>query len=888
MDETNNEQSAQSVDAAVTIEANIAKPDGSYGTDQIRVLEGLEAVRKRPAMYIGDTFERGYHHCVYEAVDNSIDEAMAGYCSHIDIILGKDGSCTVKDNGRGIPVGMKELSNGVVKPTLEVVLTQLHAGGKFGDGGYKVSGGLHGVGVKCVNALSEWMEVEVRREGKIHRIAFSRGEVTSPFAVVGDANDTGTTISFKLDNEIFFKEGEEEGGPREYFSFKWDILSKRLKELSFLNPGVTIRFTDERDGRHEEYYHKNGIIGFVESVNSGKNPLCPIISLTGAQKASSGVGMVAVDVALQYIAGKDTESIYTFANNINTHEGGTHLAGLRMALSREIKKYIDANKLDKKAGDKKYEFASEDFTQGITCVISVKVPEPQFEGQTKTKLGNSDCRKIVSQVAGDELKKYLDENPTIGKALAEKAIRARDTRIKVAAAIDNIKKENSSSGIHFLGKLAECSSKKREECELFIVEGDSAGGSAKKGRDRTRQAILPLRGKVLNVERASIEKMLENNEIKSLISAIGGGFGDYRPVGEGATNDTSDVDVEPEENSPNATASSKNVKKNEKIAFDVSKIRYNKIVIMTDADVDGAHIRTLLLTFFYRCMRPLIEHGHVYIAQPPLYQIKHGKKGEYVESDAELTSKLIKIGAEQFSYTSADETMKIESTSMPSILETLAAAESICNRLRKQNIDLKRYFEARKPETGDFPNYRVITDVDGNPQEHYVFTIEESMALKREVSEKLECNVEELDDLENPNYNSAEIRQSNELRRLMSALHNYGFKLGDFLGNEETELGSLCDEKGQKYPIKSLLELLDVVRTRGKKGLTIQRYKGLGEMDADQLYETTMDPVRRKMKRAVLENSEESEKIFSMLMGDEVGPRRKFIEENALLADVDA
>ena len=871
--------------------ASHVSEDQDYGAGQIQVLEGMEAVRKRPAMYIGDTFERGYHHCVYEVVDNSIDEAMAGFCTHVDVTLNADGSCTVRDDGRGIPVDMHPTEH---RPAVEVVLTVLHAGGKFGNGGYKVSGGLHGVGVSCVNALSDWLEVEVRRDGKIHRMRFSRGHVTKPLEVVGacPADETGTTVTFHLDKEIFH---DDQGNT---YDFKWDILAKRFKELSFLNPGVTINFADENTGKRETYYHKDGIVGFIRSVTRGRASIEPDPAVRDAKLPCDRAEVISVkgvedgvsaEIALQYVDEKYDESIFTFANNINTIEGGTHLSGFCSALTGMVNNYARANKLLKESEEN---LAGEDIREGIVCVISVKVPNPQFEGQTKTKLGNSNVAGIVQRLVGSKLKDYFDENPKVAQAIVTKAVGSQRARFAARKAREMARNDNKKLG-KFLGKLKDCSSRNRDECELFLVEGDSAGGSAMKGRDTRTQAILPLRGKVLNVQKARIDRILANQEIHSLISAIGGGFGNNE--------------------------------------FDVSKIRYDKIVIMTDADVDGAHIRTLLLTFFYNQMRPLIEHGHVYIAQPPLYGIKKNKNIEYIESDVKLTARLIALGAEEFSFASADGASKVESRDMPDLLRALAASEDLCNRLVKQNVDIRRYFRERNA-AGEFPRFRVLSDTDGNPVESYVFKQSEVDAIKRQTAAALaglsEPPAEEspdgrapsrpeggsgaaetpegldeaapaaspfaaalasLDEPENPNFTCTEILQAGTLRRNMDTLAElYHLPASAFWGAEGATIGTITDTKGNATPVESLMDLLEQVRARGRKGLTIQRYKGLGEMDWDQLYDTTMDPAKRKMLRVSLDSAVDADKTFSLLMGDEVAPRRNWIESNALMANIDA
>ena len=542
-----------------------------YGVDKIKVLEGLEAVRKRPAMYIGSTNERGLHHLVEEVVDNSVDEALAGYCNRIDVVINEDGSITVIDNGRGIPVETHE-EFGI--SGLEVVMTKLHAGGKFESGAYKVAGGLHGVGVSVVNALSKWLVAEVKREGKIYRQRYERGKPVSPVEIVGDANETGTTITFMPDDEIF-------GGK----TFDYNILRKRLQEIAFLNKGLKVRLVDRKSGREDEFHYEGGIEEFVRYINKSRNPLHDVVYLFGEKDG------VQVEIALQYTDGY-TENIFTFVNNINTREGGTHLSGFKSALTRVLNEYGRKNIFKNNES-----LGGEDVREGLTAIVSCKVPDPQFEGQTKTKLGNSEVKGIVETIVYDKLSIYLEENPQVAKTIIDKAMQAAKARDAARKARELVRKKSYLESIALPGKLADCTSSDPKKCELFIVEGDSAGGSAKQGRNRETQAILPLKGKILNVEKASFDKILENDEIKAIIASIGTGIGDE---------------------------------------FDIRKANYHKIIIMTDADVDGAHIRTLLLTFFFRYMKPLIQNGYVYIAQPPLYRIKKGKKEYYAYSDEEM------------------------------------------------------------------------------------------------------------------------------------------------------------------------------------------------------------------------------------------------------------
>lgn len=631
--------------------AQVTAVEGDYGANQIQILEGLEAVRKRPGMYIGSTSARGLHHLVYEVVDNSIDEALAGYCTHIEVTIHKDNSITVTDNGRGIPVDMHESG----KPAVEVVLTVLHAGGKFGGSGYKVSGGLHGVGVSVVNALSTSMDVKVKRDGKVYEISFEKGVTKEPLHVIGETAETGTYVHFVPDAEIF-----------DETVYDYDTLRHRLRELSFLNRGITIILTDERpeEVRQETFYFEGGISSFVEHLNRNKEVINPEPVYFNGTKDTT-----VVEIALQYNTSY-SENIYSFVNNINTEEGGTHLAGFKSALTRAANDFARRQGIIKNNEDN---LVGEDIREGLTCVISIKLREPQFEGQTKTKLGNSEVRGIVDSIVSEGLSEYFEENPVISKKIIEKSIMASRAREAARKARELTRRKNALEVSSLPGKLADCSVKDPEQAEIYIVEGDSAGGSAKQGRDRRFQAILPLRGKILNVEKARLDKILNNEEIRTMITAFGSGIGSE---------------------------------------FDITKRRYGKIIIMTDADVDGAHIRTLLLTFFYRYMRPLIENGHVYIAQPPLYQIRKGRSHWYTYSDEELAQKLDEIG---------------------------------------------------------------------------------------------------------------------------------------------------------------------------RDGITVQRYKGLGEMNPEQLWETTMDPEKRTVLQVHLREAEEADSIFTILMGDKVEPRRRFIEEHANL-----
>ena len=722
-------------------------PAADYNAANIQVLEGMEAVRKRPAMYIGDTGERGYHHLVYEVVDNSIDEALAGYCSMIDVIINKDGSLTVQDNGRGIPVDMHPTQH---RPAIEVVLTILHAGGKFDGSNYKVSGGLHGVGVSCVNALSDWMKVEVKRGGKLHSIEFSRGQVTKPLEVIGECGgETGTKVTFYPDHGVFSCR-----------AFKWEILCARLRELAFLNRGVTIHFRDDEGAEHHEdtFHFEGGLDEFVEYLNVNKKPLSPVIHFEGEKQGLTG--MVQAEVSMQYNDGYSTIE-QTYCNNIRTIEGGTHLSGFRAALTRTINKYGTEAKIIKE----KDSLTGDDMREGLTVIVSVKVPQPQFEGQTKTKLGNGEVEGIVGSIVSDKLMTFFEENPAIAKAVIEKTLLAARAREAARAARESTRRKGVMDGLSLPGKLRDCSDRDPAKTELFLVEGDSAGGSAQKGRDRRTQAILPLRGKVINVEKARMDRVLANTEIRTMITAIGCGFAEE---------------------------------------WDISKARYHKIVIMTDADVDGAHIRTLLLTFFYRKMPELIEKGYVYLAQPPLYKVERRKKSEYVLTDADLTEKLLTLGLDDFEVKGKDGSV-MEKDAAANLMRLLAEIESTVKALADRGYDARQLLES----------------------------------------------------------NELQGSGASMLKKQFESLAGMGFAADDYFGGH-------------------LPGLLDQVRAHGKQGLSIYRFKGLGEMDAEELYDTTMNPEKRRMLRVTLNDAVKADQMFTLLMGDEVEPRRRFIEENAL------
>ncbi len=797
-----------------------------YDADSITVLGGMEAVRKRPAMYIGDTGARGLHHCVYEVVDNSIDEALAGYCNHIQVTLNADGSISINDDGRGIPVDLHETEQ---KPALEVVLTTLHAGGKFDHSSYKVSGGLHGVGVSCVNALSEWMEAEVRREGKVYHQRYERGVPVTDLETIGTTKSTGTKITFFPDDEIF-----------QTLEFNWDTLAAHLRELAFLNKGLEIKLRQEEPAREEVFFYKGGIVEFVQHLNRNKNPLHPKVIYFERER-----DRVQVEIALQY-NDSFTENLFSFANNINTIEGGTHVSGFRSALTRTVNQYARNNKLLKEGADA---MGGDDIREGLTAVISIKLPDPQFEGQTKTKLGNGEVEGLVASVLNEELSTYFEEHPSVARRVVEKGVLAARAREAARKARELTRRKGALESGSLPGKLADCSERDPALTELYIVEGDSAGGSAKQGRDRRFQAILPLRGKVLNVEKARDDKILNNNEIRTMITAIGTGIGQEE--------------------------------------FDLAKARYHRIIIMTDADVDGSHIRTLLLTFFYRKMRQLVEHGYVYIAQPPLYKIRRKKREEYIDSDAELTRILLELGLEDVEIEPAPGLPAIKTEHLPELLKTLSEIQRIVEMFQRKGLDFDEYLQHRDPKTQQFPQYHVQIRRDEETEYHYVANEADLRRVREESEARLGRQLEiftengEAPPDRKDGLRWTEIYSAPALGRHIAALEGRGFQAAHLLGNEEPIL-QLQDADGRRLPTRGLLELLDAVRNLGRRGLVIQRYKGLGEMNPEQLWETTMNPEKRKLLKVMLEDAVRADQIFTVLMGDEVEPRRQFIEDNAL------
>ena len=820
-------------------------PKDVYDSSKIQKLEGLEGVRKRPDMYIGDTNERGLHHCVFEIVDNSIDEALAGYCSQITVSIHNDGSCSVEDDGRGIPVDIHPKYN---IPSLELVMTNLHAGGKFGKGAYQVSGGLHGVGAKCVNAVSEWFEVEVRRDGKVHKMEFSRGKTTEKMKIIGDTKRNGTRIAFSPDPEIFETTRD----------FKAELLGKRLRELAFLNPGIHITFVDERINKTTAFIFKDGISEYVKFLNENKNVVHedPISFHGEAPTPNPDLDAnIVVDIALQY-NDSYSDQIYAYANSIHNIEGGTHLSGFRTALTRVINSYAKQNNLIK---EKDPSLSGDDTREGLTAIVSVKVPEPRFEGQTKTKLSNGEVDGIVQKITGEQLKYYFETNPQVAKALIEKSLHAARAREAARKARETVRK-GALSGGGLPGKLADCSSKDPANSEIYIVEGDSAGGSAKQGRDRATQAILPIRGKLLNVEKARLDKVLNNNEIRSLITAMGTAF------------DAS--------NAPSP--------------FDASKARYHKIILMTDADVDGAHILTLLLTFIFRQMRGLIESGYVYIAQPPLYKIKRKRREQYIDNDAQLNRILLELGTEDVNLIRVRDQKDLDSETIEQIVQILSRMEVVGRGVTRYGCDFATYLDQHHKETQELPRYiarirtgnveefRYLRNDDERSAFHLEFGLADADAsdtLNREVENDAGVTVQQRVSLH-------EIYESTEMTKLLRELAAAGMDVSTFSKSDKARY-QLIENKGDEkkeniIELNSIIELIENIRIIGRRGLSIQRYKGLGEMNPKQLFETTMDPKTRNLLKVSIADAAVADGIFSMLMGEDVPSRRAFIEDNAL------
>ncbi len=805
-----------------------------YNADGITVLEGLEAVRLRPSMYIGDTGTRGFHHLVYETVDNSIDEALAGHATKVDVTIHLDNSITVTDDGRGIPVDMHE---GEGKPAVEVVMTVLHAGGKFDHNAYKVSGGLHGVGVSCVNALSEWLEVEVHRDGNVHHMRFERGDTASPLTKIRSTTTTGTSVHFKPDPDIF-----------SVSEFTWDILANRLRELAFLNRGITIILKDEREEplRNEIFHYEGGISEFVTHLNVNKQALHPNVIYLHKEKDG-----VEVELAMQY-NDSFSETIFSYANNINTFEGGTHLTGFQTALTRTINAYAKNNKLLKN----EKAMSGNDVREGLTSVISVKIPDPQFEGQTKTKLGNGEVRGIVESIVNEGLGSFLEETPDIAKQIINKALTAARAREAARKARELVQRKGALEGFSLPGKLSDCSEKDPEKCEIYIVEGDSAGGSAKQGRDSSFQAILPIRGKLLNVEKARLDKILQNKEIQSLIAAVGCGVGQDE--------------------------------------FNIEKARYHRIVIMTDADVDGSHIRTLILTFMFRQMKPLIDNGYVYIAKPPLFKIKRRKKERYIDTEDQLDQYLIELGCDDLEVKMLPD-QNLDQGVVFNILKLVSQAQQISLGLERHGLEPSHYFQQYKD--AKFPIVQIsVRENDGTLSEFFAYSDAEEAEIIKSAEERLtviDAVVENLAEITESTENGPEvisgihpsidlitIHESKSFEDLAEKMSAEGMDIRNLYGKDEPLFEIKTDNDIPLQPT-SLYGLFESIKKIGRQGLDIQRYKGLGEMNAEQLWETTMDPAKRKMIKVTMDDAFEAERIFSLLMGDDVDPRRAYIEKYA-------
>lgn len=815
------------------------KKANTYSASSITVLEGLQAVRERPGMYVGDTGSNGLHHLVYEVVDNCIDEAMAGHCSQIVVTLHRGGEVSVEDDGRGIPVELHPSQSkklGRDCSALEVVMTVLHAGGKFDKDSYKVSGGLHGVGVSCVNALSEKLVAEVQRDGTRYRMVFAKGIPQGPLEEVGPTEKRGTRITFWPDPEVMNET-----------HFEYEVLAKRLRELAFLNRGINILLRDERDDEREDvtFCYEGGLRSFVSFLNENKGALFPEpIFFHGVREGDEGP--VEIEVAMQWNDGF-TEALFSYVNNIPTRHGGSHLTGFSTALTRVLNQYIKNNNILKNS---KLTLTGEDMREGLTAVVSVKVPNPQFEGQTKQRLGNSDVGSLTQQIAGEELTMFLDENPQLARAIADKAILAAQARQAAKRARDLTLRKTALDSSRLPGKLVDCSERDPSLCEIYLVEGDSAGGTAKGGRDRRFQAILPIKGKILNVEKARLERVLQNEEVGKMIAALGCGIG--------------------------------------RDNFDLSKLRYHKIIIMTDADVDGSHIRTLLLTFFYRHMPALVENGHVYIAQPPLYRVTRKKKGQYIHSERELDDYLLRLGTSDVILTRAGGE-QLSEDQLHNLLTLILEVESFIHKIERRGIPFREFLSSVN-EDGKLPRWEVTL----GEETKLVYSDAEFQALKQknealqrqQWEETLESipegeRTEEMLTFRPKGLHFVELWEEGSLDGLQERLATFDLSLDRYLV-ANGELYDLKEEDGTVTHAFTLREVIEFLRANGRKGIEIQRYKGLGEMNAEQLWETTMDPERRTLIKVNTTDMVAADHVFTMLMGEEVPPRRAFIEQHAL------
>ncbi|HPK01632.1 MAG TPA: DNA topoisomerase (ATP-hydrolyzing) subunit B [Candidatus Sumerlaeota bacterium] len=841
-----------------TIEPAATPAPREYTAKDIQVLEGRAAVRKRPAMYISNTGALGLHHLVYEVIDNSVDEAMAGFCNRIDVTIHFDNSVSIADNGRGIPTEEHAAKKG--KSTVEVVMTILHAGGKFDNEAYKYSAGLHGVGVSVVNFLSDWLEVEIKRNGKIHFMRFEKGITKEPLHEIGASKKTGTLVRFKPDPDVF-----------ETLDFSFETLATRFRELAFLNAGLTINLIDERTGKERSWNYKGGIMEFVRQLNENKKPIHPKpiyfnrsrqFERKDRETGQTRLDTMEMEIAVQYNDSYD-ENVMTFANNINTRDGGTHLSGFRKALTRTINDYAQRNDMLKKL---KGSLTGDDMREGLTAIISIKISNPQFEGQNKGRLLNPEVAGWSEQMVNESLAEFLEENPAVARRIVDKVVNAAEARMAARKAREIVRK--SAMDITALpGKLADCSEKDPSLCELYLVEGDSAGGSAKQGRDRHFQAILPLRGKILNVEKARLDRILSNNEIRTMVTALGTGIG--------ADN------------------------------FDLSKLRYHKIIIMTDADVDGSHIRTLLLTFFFRQMRELVAGGYIYIAQPPLFRVKKGKQEQYLDNEEQRDRFLLNLSVDDIvvEYTArgnGHRPVEVSKAALRAMLEDVIALEGLRHILQRKGLPLHEYIRMRD-DGGRLPRYQVSLDAEVR----YAYSEKQLAALIAELEETGhdEEPVAELDQPDlldqadaaleepKPRHTLVELPEADAVEAILTRVEKLGIP-ADLVVHQEFEIDpknpfeeyhpfQVRAGDGRAMAADSLPQVLERVREIGSKGVQVQRYKGLGEMSASQLWETTMNPAKRRLMQVRLEDAATADQIFTILMGDEVDPRRRFIQKNA-------